>query len=52
MKPTKKDGSDEPGGVMVAVFMAQHVLDTLGVFYLCSVVWKVARGYGFLRAFW
>jgi hypothetical protein len=37
---------------MIAVFLFNHVLDGLGIFYMCSVVWKVARGYGFLRSFW
>ena len=37
---------------MVAVFLFNHVLDGLGTIYLCSVVWKLARGYGVLRAFW
>ena len=37
---------------MYGVFLASHVLDLLGVIYLCSIVWKLARGYGILRAFW
>jgi hypothetical protein len=38
--------------MLFGVFMANHVLDLLGIFYLLSVCWKVARGYGVLRAFW
>jgi hypothetical protein len=35
---------------MVVALLFNHVLDLLGVIYLCSVVWKLARGYGFRRA--
>lgn len=37
---------------MVVLFLANNALGILGVFYLCSVIYKLARGYGFWRAFW
>jgi hypothetical protein len=36
---------------MIVAVLLNHVLDFLGVVYLCSVVWKLARGYGIRRAF-
>jgi hypothetical protein len=36
---------------MIVGLLLNHVLDGLGVLYLMTVVWKVARGYGIRRAF-
>lgn len=30
---------------MVGVFLANHLLDGLGIYLLCSAVFKAARGY-------
>lgn len=35
---------------MLVALLLNHVLDLLGVIYLCTFVWKLARGYGFWRA--
>lgn len=37
---------------MIGIFLLNHVLDTLGLFYALAVCWKLARGYGLVRAFW
>ncbi|WP_256508379.1 hypothetical protein [Bradyrhizobium barranii] len=31
---------------MMAVFLFNHVLDGLGLFFLTTTVWKISRGYG------
>jgi hypothetical protein len=36
---------------MYGVFLANHVLDGLGLIYLSSIIWKIARGYGPRRWF-
>jgi len=36
---------------MYGVFLANHVLDGLGLIYLSTTIWKAARGYGFRRWF-
>jgi hypothetical protein len=36
---------------MIVGLLLNHILDALGILYLMLVVWKVARGYGFRRAF-
>jgi hypothetical protein len=36
---------------MYGVFLANHVLDGLGLIYLSTIIWKGARGYGIRRWF-
>jgi hypothetical protein len=38
--------------IMIGIFLLNHALDALGLYFALSVCWKVARGYGVLRAFW
>ena len=37
---------------MIVLFLANNALSILGTIYLCSIVFKLARGYGFRRSFW
>lgn len=30
---------------MIGIFLANHVLDGLGIYFICTTVWKAARGY-------
>jgi hypothetical protein len=37
--------------MMIGVFLVNHVLDGLGLIYLSSIIWKIARRYGVRRWF-
>jgi hypothetical protein len=37
---------------MLVLFLFNNALGILGTIYLCSIVYKLARGYGFVRSFW
>jgi hypothetical protein len=37
---------------MLVLFLFNNALGILGTIYLCSIVFKLARGYGLRRAFW
>jgi hypothetical protein len=42
----------DEGPLMLVLFLFNNALGILGTIYLCSIVFKLARGYGFRRAFW
>ncbi len=36
---------------MVGLFLVNHSLDALGTVFLCTIIWKIARGYPISRWF-